>query len=336
MIKLIHVLTATCLFFYSSVVFAWDGVSSDISWYSTSQNEYHIKNGDQLKGLSDLVLVGNTFEDKTIILDNDIDLGYNPWQPIGGNAYNPVKFNGVFDGQKHKITAVHPVLSDNSFYSTKAYGLFARVGAKSVIKNLIVTGGANISPIGNCIEICAGGIAGESYGEIENVQTDFNISADDKGYTDVTLYVGGICGDGNVIKKAKSSGSIKFAYANVYWRANDHCGIGGIVGRGKEVCEVQSDCEISAWAKNFTSIGGICGLAKVSQKCMVENACFYGSLSVAKEIYYEPSALYTACSGIVGAARECDTLTVSNCISAPTNYSVYVGSANLFWPRKLA
>ena len=39
----------------------WDG-SSDTSWYSESNSEFHIKRAAQLKGLFDLVKAGNSFD----------------------------------------------------------------------------------------------------------------------------------------------------------------------------------------------------------------------------------------------------------------------------------
>ena len=76
----------------------WDG-SSDVSWYSESSTEFHIKRAAQLKGLSDLVKKGNSFEGKTIYLDDDLNMSYREWQPIGGNDYGGgCSFNGTFDG----------------------------------------------------------------------------------------------------------------------------------------------------------------------------------------------------------------------------------------------
>lgn len=325
MIKLTRFLAIAAVTFINLEAFAWDGRSSDISWFSNAQNEYHISNAEQLKGLSDLVLVGNTFEDKTIILDNDIYLGYSSWQPIGGNTYGSGYFNGIFDGQNHKITSVHPVLNTNSSYPLLSYGLFGNTGDKSIIKNLTVTGGAEIAPGASTSELCAGGIVGSSNGSVENVQTNFNISASDKSYNDVqSLYVGGVCGRGNNVTNAKSSGKLALAYANVQWRIGNQGGIGGIAGRGGNINKVESACNISAWGKNMTAVGGIVG---EGLDCTVENAMFCGSLSIQQDIFYNPSAFLTACSGIVG--RSINTLSVSNCISAPSSYNVTISAIYL-------
>lgn len=54
---------------YSNFVLAdsWDGVSSDVSWFNENIDVYKIRNAAQLKGFSDLVKGGNSFEGKLYI-----------------------------------------------------------------------------------------------------------------------------------------------------------------------------------------------------------------------------------------------------------------------------
>lgn len=324
MVNFTRVLAVIAVAFFGLNALAWNGSSSDVSWFSNSKNEYHITTAEQLKGLSDLVLVGNSFEGKTVILDKDIDLDSNPWQPIGSHTYGDAKFNGVFDGRNHKVLGVRPVLSNASSQWELCYGLFGSAGSKSVIKNLTVKGWMYIAPEQyrqSCVY--AGGIVGSSNGVVENVQTDFNISAGGESCSEISdLYVGGICGIGDTVVNAKSSGEITLAYVN-RWRIGSTGRIGGVVGQGKNINKAQSDCTISVWGNNKTSVGGIIG---EGWNCTVVNACFYGSLSVKKDVWYSVQDDYAACSGIVGIGR--DSLSVSNCISAPSNYNVEVGK---FW-----
>jgi hypothetical protein len=62
---------------------------------------------DQLRRLAYAVNSGeNQFSGKTLYLENDIDLKYRQWLPIGGNLpdqNNNISFRGSFDGQGHKI-----------------------------------------------------------------------------------------------------------------------------------------------------------------------------------------------------------------------------------------
>ena len=40
----------------------WDGASSETSWFSDSESTFYLTKASQLKGLSDLVNTGQTFE----------------------------------------------------------------------------------------------------------------------------------------------------------------------------------------------------------------------------------------------------------------------------------
>src|SRR5699024_11042193 len=67
----------------------WDG-TADTSWYNETDTEFHIKTAEQLAGFAELTNIGidtnastgNTFENKTIYLDCDLDLGDYSWTPI--------------------------------------------------------------------------------------------------------------------------------------------------------------------------------------------------------------------------------------------------------------
>ena len=67
----------------------WDG-SGDTSWYSESNSEFHIKRAAQLKGLFDLVKAGNSFDGKIIFLEDDLNMAYRDWFPIGGNYFDRI------------------------------------------------------------------------------------------------------------------------------------------------------------------------------------------------------------------------------------------------------
>ena len=51
----------------------WSG-ETDTTWYKDTTTEFVLTTAEQLAGLAKLVDEGNTFEGKTIKLDNDIDL----------------------------------------------------------------------------------------------------------------------------------------------------------------------------------------------------------------------------------------------------------------------
>jgi len=146
----------------NDTVKVWDG-TIDVSWYNTNveRDTFFITNGQELAGLSKIVREnGITFENKVIILKNNIDLANRNWIPIGDNG---VCFSGIFEGNKKTISNL---LVSNFIYA----GLFGYVnGINAKIKNLVV----NVTEI--TTEILntrgyAGGLAGYYYStsSIEN------------------------------------------------------------------------------------------------------------------------------------------------------------------------
>mgnify|MGYP002767320711 CR=1 FL=1 len=121
----------------------WDG-SADTSWYVGHETDtvYHITTAEQLAGLAELTNIGidtgastgNTFENKIIYLDCDLDLRDYPWTPITNrNVDDGYFFKGTFDGQGHTIYNLNRHgIGNDSFDS-----LFGYVQG-GVIKNLNV------------------------------------------------------------------------------------------------------------------------------------------------------------------------------------------------------
>lgn len=331
-VKLMNKITRSLVVFAFSIIglsgYAdnWNGINSDVSWFSDSESEFHIQRADQLMGLSDLVKTGNSFEGKTIYLEDDLNMNYHDWQPIGGNYYGGTSFNGIFDGKNHKISSLHPAADPYTGNSLRHYGLFGEAGEKSIIKNITVSGSVDIVPQSLDILVYVGGIVGCSSGVIENVKANFNISAGKEIQKTVieSFYAGGICGQANIVKKAKASGEISLAYGNIYWRVNNGR-IGGIVGSGSVLEQVDSEVAISVWAKDKGYVGGVAGT--VYEGGSVKNATFYGSLKDSEDNFvYGESPLYSACGGIIGGSLSSD-VEISNCISAPkafeTNFTSY-------------
>lgn len=178
-VKLMNKITRSLVVFAFSIIglsgYAdnWNGINSDVSWFSDSESEFHIQRADQLMGLSDLVKTGNSFEGKTIYLEDDLNMNYHDWQPIGGNYYGGTSFNGIFDGKNHKISSLHPAADPYTGNSLRHYGLFGEAGEKSIVKNITVSGSVDIVPQSLDILVYVGGIVGCSSGVIENVKANF-------------------------------------------------------------------------------------------------------------------------------------------------------------------
>ena len=103
---------------------AWDGVSSDTSFYTFSSNTLHIYTPNQLKGLQTLAGNGFTFEGLTVQLEADIDLGGHDW-------YTIENFAGIFDGNGHTVS--NGVLN---IVGSANVGFFGTVDKIVTIKNL--------------------------------------------------------------------------------------------------------------------------------------------------------------------------------------------------------
>lgn len=113
--------------------------SSNISYsgYCTTVDvPIRISTVEELKAFRDAVNGGNQFAGKTVKLAADLDLsGEENWTPIGNLvAYPTQSFNGVFDGDGHKISNVTVV--DNTPNHAVA-GLFGSI-VNGTIKNLTV------------------------------------------------------------------------------------------------------------------------------------------------------------------------------------------------------
>ena len=174
---------------------AWDGKTTDITWYDDSKNEFEISTAAQLAGLAQLVNSGTeTFPDKIIKLTADIDLGGKTWTPIGNSIKANFAFKGGFYGQGH-------IISNLYVPDTYCPGLFGNVkNTNSLIQDLVVTGTVMASEIaGDAGDFSVGGVCCETSGVIQNCGFYGKIAADEYFIDDVEGYRGGVVGDGKAV-----------------------------------------------------------------------------------------------------------------------------------------
>ena len=115
----------------------WDGKTATAP-VADADGVYHITSAADLVGMMNVT--GNSiYKGKTIVLDNNIDLGGRTVKGIGGISTN---FAGVFDGQGYTISNFKVDSTENSFYA----GLFNQVSHGGTIKNLTVK---NATIVGN-------------------------------------------------------------------------------------------------------------------------------------------------------------------------------------------
>ena len=165
--------------------------AKDLGYTIESNGSYTVTSADGLMNVAKLVNGGKT--DINITLDTDIDLTGKDWTPIGTDYDNSYK--GTFDGGGHTITGL--TFTTNDEYA----GLFGWLNRAGTVKNVVMEGVQITSNqiYGGCI----GGVAGYSWGTIENCSVSGSVSG--------TVYVGGVVGAqiGGSITGCSSSATVK-------------------------------------------------------------------------------------------------------------------------------
>ena len=165
--------------------------AKDLGYTIESNGSYTVTSADGLMNIAELVNGGKS--DINITLDKNIDLTGKDWTPIGTSVDNSYK--GTFDGGGHTITGLTFTTND------KYAGLFGWLNKAGTVKNVVMEGVQITSNqiYGGSI----GGVAGYSWGTIENCSVSGSVSG--------TVYVGGVVGaqiDGS-ITGCSSSATVK-------------------------------------------------------------------------------------------------------------------------------
>ena len=153
------------------------GEAEDLGYSIQNDGSYMVYNANGLMNVAELVNGGKT--DINITLDKNIDLTGKSWTPIGTDYDN--SYTGTFDGGGHTITGLTVTTND------KYAGLFGYLGnfnnGAATVKNVVMEG---IQITCNHRLGYAGGVAGFSWGTIENCSVSGSISG--------TVSVGGVVG----------------------------------------------------------------------------------------------------------------------------------------------
>ena len=153
------------------------GEAEDLGYSIQNDGSYTVYNANGLMNVAELVNGGKT--DINITLDKNIDLTGKVWTPIGTDYDNA--YTGTFDGGGHTITGL--TITTNDQYA----GLFGYLGnfnnGAATVKNVVMDG---IQITCNHRLGYAGGVAGFSWGTIENCSVSGSISG--------TVSVGGVVG----------------------------------------------------------------------------------------------------------------------------------------------
>ena len=299
---------------------AWDG-TADISWYTDHETdtEYRFTTAEQLAGMAKLINddMAN-FKDKTIYLENDLDLGGHEWISIGDGANTAGgSFQGVFDGQSHVVYNLYShegLKSENKDNNNNLYrnGLFGAI-YNATVQNLGIENADIVIPM-NDTSTYGKGILVDwmTHSTIKNCYTTGSIT----GGSYIEKYIGGLAGflnGNNSISQCYSTAAITGNYDGEYYAEQE----GGLE---------PMDC--------WDSLGGIVGASYTGQVTISD--CWFGGEIVVNSIQ-------APVGGIIGYGKG---VSMVNCLVATKEigndgwentywlgYVVDKDAKNCFWPN---
>lgn len=285
----------------------WDGDTYDTNWYNSDENSFILKNAAEFAGLARLVNINLiSFKDKTIYLQNNLNLSEYNWTPIASTTSTSL-FEGTFDGNNHTISG----LTFNEQNSDIACGLFAQ--NNGTIQNLSVNGSFAINHTNTKTSAIYGSIVGINYGNIINCKNYVNITSNsvDKPFT--MLAIGGICGrniSNRIIRNCQNYGELNYSTNNMSKGSSLY--LGGITAynQGNTInCDNNNSIAASGGRTQVGGIAGFCGGGTI-----VENCTNSGNIQITSNV--------DSCfvGGIVGSANS----TTSNCIIKSSNNSATI------------
>ena len=323
--KLISLLLALCLVmalvpmtaFAAETTDSWDG-TADTSWYDENETEFHLQTAEQLAGMAKLVNDKTAnFKDKTVYLDNDLDLSGHEWISIGDGANTDWgSFQGIFDGQSHVVYNLYShegLKSENKDNNNNLYrnGLFGAI-YNATVQNLGIENADIVIPM-NDTSTYGKGILVDwmTNSTIKNCYTTGSIT----GGSYIEKYIGGLAGflnGNNSISQCYSTAAITGNYDGEYYEEQE----GGLE---------PMDC--------WDSLGGIVGASYTGQVTISD--CWFGGEIVVNSIQ-------APVGGIIGYGKG---VSMVNCLVATKEigndglentywlgYVVDVSAKNCFWP----
>ena len=324
--KLLSLLLALCLVmalvpmtvFAAGTTDSWDG-TADTSWYDENETEFHLQTAEQLAGMAKLVNDDTAyFKDKTVYLENDLDLGGHEWISIGDGANTAGgSFQGVFDGQSHVVYNLYShegLKSENKDNNNNLYrnGLFGAI-YNATVQNLGIENADIVIPM-NDTSTYGKGILVDwmTHSTIKNCYTTGSIT----GGSYIEKYIGGLAGflnGNNSISQCYSTAAITGNYDGEYYAEQE----GGLE---------PMDC--------WDSLGGIVGASYTGQVTISD--CWFGGEIVVNSIQ-------APVGGIIGYGKG---VSMVNCLVATKEigndgwentywlgYVVDKDAKNCFWPN---
>ena len=209
--------------------------AKDLGYTIESDGSYTVTSADGLMNVAELVNGGKT--DINITLDKNIDLTGKDWTPIGTSFDN--SYTGTFDGGGHTITGL--TITTNDQYAG-LFGYLGNFGKYGTVKNVVMDG---IQITCNHRLGYAGGVAGFSWGTIENCSVSGSVSG--------TKCVGGVVG-------AQKAGSITGCSSSATVKGT--VDVGGVAGEkwgSMTACYATGNVTLEIDSPKNLSGGGLVG-----------------------------------------------------------------------------
>ena len=209
-------------------------LNKDKGYTDDGQGNYTVTSAEGLKAVADIANNGNL--GINITLTENINLTDMEWTPIGTDYNNA--YTGTFDGGGKTITGL-TVTGSNKYA-----GLFGRIGSGGTVKNVVLEG---VQITSDNSSGYASGVAGNSWGTIENCSVSGSVSG--------SFSVGGVVGYqfGGSITGCSSSASVKGTQ-----RAG---GVAGTTNSGATLtaCYATGDVTVENDGTSYAWAGGIVG-----------------------------------------------------------------------------
>ena len=209
-------------------------LDKDKGYTDDGQGNYIVTTAEGLKAVADIANNGNL--GINITLTENINLTDMEWTPIGTNYNNA--YTGIFDGNGKTITG----LTVTGSY--KYAGLFGDIDENGTVKNVVLE---DVQITSDNSSGYAGGVAGDSWGTIENCSVSGSVSG--------TTFAGGVVGSqwGGSITGCNSSATVK----GVIFAG----GIAGETNSGASLtgCYATGDVTVENDGTNNSHAGGVVG-----------------------------------------------------------------------------
>ena len=214
------------------------------------QGNYTVTTADGLMNVAELVNGGKT--DINITLDTDLDLTGKEWTPIGNYEK---QYTGTFNGGGHTITGLTVTGSD------QYVGLFGHIGSGGTVKDVTLE---EVKIESNNDMSAVGGVAGRSYGTLENCSVSGSVSG--------SGIAGGVVGyqSGGFLTGCSSSATV-----NAGGVAG---GVAGLTDSGATLtaCYATGDVTLESINSGGNFVGGVVGS---NTSCTLKACYAWGSVT---------------------------------------------------------